>query len=1526
MTRRPGLGDALLVLLLVGGSVSIGLWGPGQITSAAERILGLGHTVRESTPQAPAAPVERALLESVTEADVAHTLARVAGGSSRVPGYAGHEAAARYVRAEFERLGLAEISVDTFGVTVPLDRGAHLAVGPDGERVRLYGLWPNHVRAPTTPSGGLRGQLIDGGQGRLADLEGQVVDGSIVLMGFGCGLDYLSARSLGAAAFVFYDDGQVTREQAADKILRVPVDVPRYWMDRSAAEQLRRRLAEGELTAHLHGRMEWETAPAYNILGYLPGLDEERPGGYSRHWSDDTVVLSAYYDAMSVVPALAPGGDSASGIAALLHLARLLTENRPRYSVLFLATSGHFEGMEGINDFLYRHARKSDYFRSRMADPIDLSLFIGLDLSTRNDQVAAFHQGTFHTGWATNGYLKNLLTPYARSFGEYVRRVYGDEERPRYINAVAPSRKTWKDYMPVGLALEAEAPVFVGLRALALATPNDLRRRADTPLDRVEEVDAAALVRQIRTIGALLFGALSDPGLIRESALQLKDQGHSLAGNVYWFNRDVHFAVPKDPVPEALVTYWQSATSSMAGVRTLMVTQTDSAGHFRFPILRNVGTNRILAYKLGDEGQITWAPDLGSEGAAAFPVEQRYVWWEDEMVQVLFPCRALELYDIVDARQLVALDHPTVLGTNDAPLQWYGQDCVANQSLREGKVGLAAAVYARPGERVKVLLGTGLLGVKYLLTNAPRDLLDSPVAAAEASPALLERARGSGYPVDDGLIRHPLLRSTTDMWVIDDVRMKILERYGIRNERVGRLHELARDFLEEAREALDALDYEGFIAAVRRAAGYESRAYPDVRATANDTVNGIVFYFILLVPFSFFAERLLFGFADIRSQVAGFAGVFMVVFLVLRQVHPAFKLSSSPYIVLLAFIILAMGSVVIVLILAKFRAELAKAKRRDAAVYDSDVGRLSATMAAVLLGVSNLRKRKLRTGLTAITLILLCFTALSFTSISTSIQFYRLPRGDEAPYEGAMIRERNWRGMQPVVLDYVRSAFGDRGVVTPRSWFLLPEGRGRSNIHFTGVESGRESYAYGVVGMGWQEPQVTGLDAHLLPGGRWFDEGERRACILPADMAGLVGIEAADVGRAHIRLLGEEYRVVGLFDAASASRVRDLDGEPLTPVDMVSESANVTATPSEADVVPTSAIRAFKHLDPLNVILLPHDEVIDLGGTVRSVAVAGYRGDLVDQVESFVTRVAYPVFAGTEDGVTVYSSIGVSSLSGVGSLVIPLVIAALIILNTMLGSVYERTREIGIYSSLGLTPLHVSALFMAEAGVFATIGAVMGYLVGQTLALALGSAGMLEGLTLNYSSLSAISSTAIVMLTVFLSTAYPAKKAADMTVPDVTRKWSFGDPEGDDWRFDFPFTVPGHEVEALYAYLGQVFDSYGEGSIGEFLTQDVEFSVAGELPELRYCLDLQTWLAPYDLGIAQRVVMEAIPTGEHGIYRIAMHIQRRSGDTASWKRINRGFLNVLRRRFLVWRTIPSDERERYAGRGAEMVAAVGGGA
>jgi hypothetical protein len=161
-----------------------------------------------------------------------------------------------------------------------------------------------------------------------------------------------------------------------------------------------------------------------------------------------------------------------------------------------------------------------------------------------------------------------------------------------------------------------------------------------------------------------------------------------------------------------------------------------------------------------------------------------------------------------------------------------------------------------------------------------------------------------------------------------------------------------------------------------------------------------------------------------------------------------------------------------------------------------------------------------------------------------------------------------------------------------------------------------------------------------------------------------------------------------------------------------------------------------------------------------------------------------------------------------------------------------------------------------------------------------------------------------------------------MSVPDVTRRWTFPEPEGDEWRFDFPFTIGRSDALGVCSYLRRIFAAYGEGSVGDFMTEGVEFKAAGSVADPVYGLELMAWLAPYDLGVSQRVELRTLPTEDiPGIYRIEMRLQRVSGDVASWRRLNSGFLNVLRKRFLVWRTIAPEMRAEYLEEGRRMVEA-----
>ena len=92
------------------------------------------------------------------------------------------------------------------------------------------------------------------------------------------------------------------------------------------------------------------------------------------------------------------------------------------------------------------------------------------------------------------------------------------------------------------------------------------------------------------------------------------------------------------------------------------------------------------------------------------------------------------------------------------------------------------------------------------------------------------------------------------------------------------------------------------------------------------------------------------------------------------------------------------------------------------------------------------------------------------------------------------------------------------------------------------------------------------------------------------------------------------------------------------------------------------------------------------------------------------------------------------------------------------------------------------------------------------------------------------------------------------------------------------------------------------------------------------------WLR-FDLGVSEDFTLNTKPTELEGVYEVELIIERVSGDVSNWKRINRRFLNVTRKQFLIWRTLlTAEERERYLDEGGvasgagEVTAAVDAGA
>ncbi len=1157
----------------------------------------------------------------------------------------------------------------------------------------------------------------------------------------------------------------------------------------------------------------------------------------------------------------------------------------------------------------------------------NIYLWFSVDLSSHNDTLGLFYKAYYYDYGEGDQWRFSDVGKKAREYAELIGRKLSISAQEHFVDGInAIKGKEWHTHMAGHLALSSEVATLAGIPGLGFATVDDSRPLVDTPLDLPEAVNVDNLVVQTQLLSCLLVDLISleQPDDIYE--IDLADNFVEVKGRLVEFDPQ-EATFPDKSVPRAIALARPRRKTCM-GVRGQAfdmsnLGEIDEAtgkenpdkrgGQYTLIGLPNVravgGNSTIEGYKLDEKtGAIRMAPDQGVNGAKAEPIEFALNQPIKPATVVLFHCQPMAVYDMIDQRFFELLSEIYVYDSvSDATPTEYGYALPLPARELTSSYEPVAVVFAPPGMRVKVTMGASLLGLQFLLINATED---TPI--------------GVGYLVDanPSLYATPY-RVALDMWRLDEYRMSRLEKHGIENDRLQNVHSQARKELDNAASFLRARQYDEFFSRARSAWSKESSAYPQVRSTENDVIKGIIFYLALLLPFAFFTERLLIAAPSITGQIAGSLGVFLVVFTIIALVHPAFAITFTPAIILLAFIILALTVVVVGIIVQKFEEQMQSIRYQQTGMHSADVGRLGASAAAFNLGISNMRRRKVRTLLTATTLVLLTFTVLSFTSIVQRTRTTKLLLPRFAEYDGVMIRDLGWLPVGEATERILSNEFGAKYSVAARSWYYSGSPQQQS---FVAIRRGNQAYnVTALLGLMPGEAQVTGIDRAVRKGGRWFEPGEKDVCLLPDGVASHLEVSPEQVGTATVSIFGKELRVIGVIDSGELSKLTDLDGEALTPVDFMVSQQQFGQQAEQQTVVrkrsKAEQRREYIHLAPDQTAVVPYSFLLNMGGTLRSVAIGMDDSTAVNNVlDELVQRIDLNIYGGVEGRTYLCSSIGTTGLSGMTDLIIPILIAAAIVLNTMLGSVYERVREIYIYSSLGLAPTHVAALFVAEASVYAILGAIVGYLLGQVTARVLVRTDLVTGLNLNYSSLSAVLSTLIIMATVLASVIYPARRASDIAMPGIERRWAMPEPEGDRMHIVLPFTVTGDQALGVNMYLHEYFTAHTDYSLGQFSTDEIGLSHRTYDYGKGYALESMVWLAPYDLGVSEKLAIETIPTEDEEIFEIHADILRVSGDDASWLRVTRNFINILRKQYLLWRTFPAAQKEEYGQRAEELLA------
>jgi ABC-type antimicrobial peptide transport system permease subunit len=881
---------------------------------------------------------------------------------------------------------------------------------------------------------------------------------------------------------------------------------------------------------------------------------------------------------------------------------------------------------------------------------------------------------------------------------------------------------------------------------------------------------------------------------------------------------------------------------------------------------------QIKAFKIDSQtGEITHSNDIssfrGSGQGGVFSNPFR-VYRSDFWLRIpVFECGSITLTKMLDPRSMVSFTQAEASSmmvwefySHVPPLQ-FGPTIVSREDVM-------TFVPPETPLQIKVSLGNTLVSV--------------------VSNSSDEFPFGTGYTLESG---ESLFLSNTPFVLLDNFFRIVDERFitltstGVTYSATADLyHGSSAELRLNALNALNNYIYSEAYSGIYQALAFEMSGYDATMQLFFDAIYTVVFFFLLLIPFSYLIERLILTRKGAALRMFTITAIFAAFTLVLYFLHPGFHLATSVYMIVIGFLLAIMAVISLGVIFLTGSGFFKEIRIGYLGPHFSEIARTSAVATALSVGVNNMKRHKLRTILNLITIVMIVFSMISFVSLEllSVIKVFKspIPPG----YEGTLLKGFD-------VLDTVSSAIpetlsyalGD-DVVVSRIWVYPPN----LVLPIRGPTGTYEANA--LLGLEWIEKEFNPVNATIIQG-RWFTSFDKYGAIIPKTLIDRSGIEFKD---RLINIWGIDFTIVVVFDPNVFDSLTDLDDRTINPIDMFSAIAYGQPVP----------------LSSRDFIIIPAETAKELGGEVRSVAFLKKEGiDLTEFTNDLALQFGgLSVIVGDEGETRQISAGQVTNLLG-GNITFPAIgIAMLVLLTTLLGGVVERKREIFVYNVVGLAPRHIQWIFLAEPLIYAIVGASLGYLFG------IGGTSILSALNLlpigfhpNYSAQWVMIAVTASMGIVFVPSLYPNRIVSKTASPTSMRAWKIPTkPVGDIWSIPLPFVENIGQIGGLFSFINEYLGAYRYERAGTFQATQLSY----EEKEKSRALKFFTKLIPWDTPSTQwTTIIATTKDGEK--FNFELLVVRDSGYLHLWKASNQLFLDRIRMQFLIWRALDPSRKEKY---------------